>query len=170
LGDVNGKGAFTHTAYNDYEILATNLLDGGDRRVSERIPAYALYTDPPLGRVGMNEREARASGRNVLAASMPMSGVARARERGETRGLMKLLADADTGRILGGAVLGIGGDEVIHVLMALMYAGAPYTLLERAAFGIHPTVSELLPSLVGDLQPLGPDTGDSDSPRGGDSR
>ena len=170
LGDVNGRGAFTHTAYNDYEILAANLLDGDDRRVSERIAAYALYTDPPLGRVGMNEHQARASGRSVLAASMPMSGVARARERGETRGLMKMLVDADTREILGGAVLGIGGDEVIHVLQALMYAGAPYTLLERAAIGIHPTVSELLPSLAADLRPLGPDTGHGGTPQGGNSR
>jgi pyruvate/2-oxoglutarate dehydrogenase complex dihydrolipoamide dehydrogenase (E3) component len=162
LGDVNGRGAFTHTAYDDYEIVAANLLDGADRKVSERIPAYALYTDPPLGRVGISEREARESGRAVLVGSLPMSGVARARERDETSGLMKVLVDADTRRILGAAVLGIGGDEVIHVLMALMYADAPYTLLKRTMMGIHPTVSELLPSLVDELRPLDPQGGKGD--------
>jgi len=154
LGDVNGRGAFTHTSYNDYEIVAANLLDGESRRVTDRIPTYALFVDPPLGRAGMTEREARASGRNVLAATMPMSRVGRAKERGETAGFMKVLVDADTKRILGAALLGIEGDEVIHTFLDVMYAGAPYTTIERAMH-IHPTVTELLPTLLGLLKPLG---------------
>ncbi len=153
LGDVNGRGAFTHTAYNDYEIVAANLLDGERRRVSDRIPAYALFTDPPLGRAGMTEHEARASGKNLLTATMPMSRVGRATERGETAGFMKVVVDAETKRILGAALLGIEGDEVIHSLLSVMYANAPYTLIERAML-IHPTVTELIPTLLGRLQPV----------------
>ena len=153
LGDVNGRGAFTHTSYNDYEIVAANLLDGESRRVTDRIPAYALFIDPPLGRAGITEGEARASGRNVLAATMPMTRVGRAKERGETAGFMKVLVDADTKRILGAALLGIEGDEVIHSLLDVMYANAPYTLIERAMH-IHPTVTELIPTLLGHLKPL----------------
>ena len=153
LGDVNGRGAFTHTAYNDYEIVAANLFDGENRRVSDRIPPYALFIDPPLGRAGVTEHEARASGKKLLAATMPMSRVGRATERGETAGFMKVVVDAETKRILGAALLGIEGDEVIHSLLGVMYADAPYTLIERAMH-IHPTVTELLPTLLGRLQPL----------------
>ena len=153
IGDVNGRGAFTHTSYNDYEILAANMLDGDPRRVSDRITAYALYIDPPLGRVGMTEREVRASGRPALVGRMAMARVGRARERGETQGFMKVLIDAETGRILGAAILGIGGDEVVHSLLDVMYAEAPYTVIRRAVH-IHPTVSELIPTLLGSLEPL----------------
>ena len=152
LGDCNGRGAFTHTSYNDFEIVAANLLDGEARTVNDRIAAYALYTDPPLGRAGMTEAEARRSGRNVLVASMAMADVARAIEKGETTGLMKLVVDADTRKILGAAILGTGGDEVIHCILDLMYAGAPYTVLQRAMH-IHPTVAEMLPSLAAELVP-----------------
>ena len=147
LGDCNGRGAFTHTAYNDFEIVAANLLNGETRTVHDRIAAYALYTDPPLGRAGITETEARAAGRKVLVASMAMADVARAIEKGETAGLMKLVADADTRKILGAAILGTGGDEAIHCVLDLMYAGADYTLLARAMH-IHPTVAEFLPSLA----------------------
>jgi pyruvate/2-oxoglutarate dehydrogenase complex dihydrolipoamide dehydrogenase (E3) component len=153
LGDCNGKGAFTHTSYNDFEIVAANLLDKDHRRVSDRILAYNLYTDPPLGRVGMTETEARKSGRRVLIATMPMENVSRAYEKGETQGFMKILADQDSKEILGASILGVSGDEVIHVLLDLMYAKAPYTLLQRAMH-IHPTVSELLPTMMGALKPL----------------
>jgi pyruvate/2-oxoglutarate dehydrogenase complex dihydrolipoamide dehydrogenase (E3) component len=153
LGDCNGKGAFTHTSYNDFEIVAANLLDNDQRRVSDRILAYNLYTDPPLGRVGMTETEARKSGRRVLIATMPMENVSRAYEKGETQGFMKILADQDSKEILGASILGVGGDEVIHVLLDLMYAKAPYTVLQRAMH-IHPTVSELLPTMMGALKPL----------------
>jgi pyruvate/2-oxoglutarate dehydrogenase complex dihydrolipoamide dehydrogenase (E3) component len=153
LGDANGRGAFTHTSYNDYEIVAANLLDGGHRRVTDRIPAYALYIDPPLGRAGMTEREARASGRKVLAATMMMSRVGRARERGETQGFMKILVDAQTRLILGAALLGIEADEAIHSILDVMYAGAPYTVIQNAVH-IHPTVTELIPTLLADLKPL----------------
>ena len=153
LGDVNGRGAFTHTAYNDYEIVAANVLDGGMRRVTERIPAYALFIDPPLARAGMSEREARKSGRAVLVATMPMSRVGRARERGETAGFMKVLVDARTERILGASLLGIEADEAIHAIIDVMYADAPYTLLRRAMH-IHPTVAELIPTLLSKLKPL----------------
>ena len=153
LGDANGRGAFTHTAYNDYEIVAANLLDGDSRRVSDRIPAYALYTDPPLARVGMSEREARASGRKILAGKMLMTRVGRARERGETQGFMHVLVDAETQKILGAALLGIEADEAVHALLDVMYANAPYTVIQRAMH-IHPTVSELIPTLLGDLKPL----------------
>jgi pyruvate/2-oxoglutarate dehydrogenase complex dihydrolipoamide dehydrogenase (E3) component len=153
LGDVNGRGAFTHTSYNDYEIVAANLLDKDRRRVTDRIPAYALFIDPPLGRAGMTVREVRASGRKALIGRMPMARVGRARERGETQGFMQVLVDAETKRIVGAALLGTEGDEAIHCLLDVMAAGAPYTLLQRTMH-IHPTVSELIPTLLGDLKPL----------------
>ena len=153
LGDANGRGAFTHTSYNDYEIVAANLLDHDRRRVTERIPAYALYIDPPLARVGMTEREVRASGRQALVGRMPMSRVGRARERDETLGSMSVLVDAQTRKILGAALLGIEADEVIHAILDVMYADVPYTVIQRAMH-IHPTVSELIPTLLGDLKPL----------------
>ena len=153
LGDCNGRGAFTHTSYNDFEIVAANLLDNDPRRVSDRITAYNLYVDPPLGRAGMTEAEVRASGRPALIAKMPMERVARAVEKGETRGFMKILVDYDTELILGASLLGTGADEVIHTLLDLMYAKAPYTILKRAMH-IHPTVSELLPTMMSELQPL----------------
>jgi pyruvate/2-oxoglutarate dehydrogenase complex dihydrolipoamide dehydrogenase (E3) component len=153
LGDVNGRGAFTHTSYNDYEIVAANLLDHENRKVTDRIQAYALYTDPPLGRAGMSEQEVRASGRKALFATLPMRRPHRARARGETQGFMSVLVDAETSKILGAAILGIEGDEVIHSVLDVMYAGAPYTVVQRAVH-IHPTVSEFLPVLLGDLKPL----------------
>ncbi len=156
LGDCNGKGAFTHTAYNDGEIVAANLLDGDSRRVTDRIPAYALYTDPPLGRVGLSEAEVRASGRGALVGKRPMTRVARAVEKGETQGFMKIVVDAETREILGAAILGTGGDEVIHSILDVMYAKAPYTVIQRAVH-IHPTVSELIPTMLGELEPLRPD-------------
>jgi pyruvate/2-oxoglutarate dehydrogenase complex dihydrolipoamide dehydrogenase (E3) component len=152
LGDCNGRGAFTHTAWNDYEIVAANLLDGADRRVSQRIPGYALYIDPPLGRVGMTEAQARASGRPLLLSTRPMARVGRAVEKGESLGFMKLVADADTKRILGAAILGTGGDEAIHGILDMMNADQPLATLQWAV-PIHPTVSELIPTLVGDLRP-----------------
>jgi pyruvate/2-oxoglutarate dehydrogenase complex dihydrolipoamide dehydrogenase (E3) component len=151
LGDCNGRGAFTHTSYNDFEIAAANLLDGEDRKLSDRIPAYALYIDPPLGRVGMTEKEARASGREILISTRPMSRVGRANERGETKGFMKVIADAKTKQILGAAILGIEGDEAIHGFIDAMNARSPYPVLQRA-MPIHPTVSELIPTLLGDLK------------------
>jgi len=153
VGDVNGRGAFTHTSYNDYEILAANMFDDDPRRVSDRILTYGLFIDPPLGRVGMTEREARESGKDVLIGKMMMARVGRARERGETDGFMKILVDAKTERILGAALLGIGGDEIVHSLLDVMYADAPYTVIQRAVH-IHPTVTELIPTLLGDLKPL----------------
>ncbi|MDQ6685042.1 MAG: FAD-containing oxidoreductase [Pseudomonadota bacterium] len=153
LGDVNGRGAFTHTAYNDFEIVAANLLDGGDRRVGERIAAYALFTDPPLARIGMSEAEARASGRKTLLGVMPMSRVGRARERGETQGFMRVLVDAESERIVGATLLCIEADEIIHSLLDMMYAGASYKVVQRAVH-IHPTVSELIPTLLGKLREL----------------
>ena len=153
LGDANGRGAFTHTSYNDYEIVAANVLDGGTRKLSDRIATYALFVDPPLGRAGMTEREVRASGRKALVATMPMTRVGRARERGETQGFMKVLVDAETQRILGAAMLGIDGDEIVHSLLDAMYADAPYTVIQRAMH-IHPTVTELIPTLLGSLKPL----------------
>lgn len=154
LGDCNGRGAFTHTAYNDYEIVAANLLADGARRVSDRLTAYALYTDPPLGRAGMSRAEAQASGRRVLVGARPMTRVSRAVEKGETQGFMRILVDADTDEILGASILGVGGDEAIHGVLDMMYAKAPYGVLQRAVH-IHPTVSELIPTLLGELQPLG---------------
>ena len=153
LGDCNGKGAFTHTAYNDYEIVGANLLDGDHRRVSERITAYALYTDPPLGRAGMTEAEVRKSGRKALVGKRSMTRVGRAVEKGETQGFMKILVDAETKMILGASLLGIECDEVIHSLLDIMYAKAPYTVVQRAMH-IHPTVSELIPTILGELKPL----------------
>jgi pyruvate/2-oxoglutarate dehydrogenase complex dihydrolipoamide dehydrogenase (E3) component len=155
LGDCNGRGAFTHTAYNDGEIAAANLLDNDHRRVSDRIPAYALYIDPPLGRAGMTEAEVRRTGRKALLGKRPMTKVGRAVEKGETQGFMKVVIDAETEQILGAAILGTGGDEVVHSLLDVMYARAPYTVVRRAVH-IHPTVSELIPTMLGDLQPLAP--------------
>jgi len=153
IGDVNGRGAFTHTSYNDFEILAANMFDDDARRVTDRITTYGLFIDPPLGRVGMTEREVRESGRKALIGKMMMTRVARARERGETQGFMKILVDAETKKILGAAILGIGGDEVIHSVLDVMYADAPYTVIQRAVH-IHPTVTELIPTMLGDLKPL----------------
>ncbi len=152
LGECNGRGAFTHTSYNDFEIVAANLLDGEDRRVSQRIPAYALYIDPPLGRVGLTERQARDSGKPVLIGTRPMTKVGRAVEKGETQGCMKIIVDAQSKRILGGSILGVGGDEAIHGIIDVMNADVPYTKLQQAV-PIHPTVSELIPTVLGDLQP-----------------
>ncbi|HJZ95308.1 MAG TPA: FAD-containing oxidoreductase [Candidatus Solibacter sp.] len=153
LGDCNGRGGFTHTSYNDFEIVAANLLDRDHRRVSDRITAYNLYIDPPLGRCGMTETEVRASGRKALTAQRPMTRVGRAVEKGESQGFMKIAVDAETKQILGAAILGVGGDEVIHTVLDMMYAKAPYTVMQRAMH-IHPTVAELLPTMLGDLKPL----------------
>ena len=153
LGDCNGKGAFTHTSYNDFEIVAANLLDHNRRRVSDRIMTYALFIDPPLGRAGMTEAQVKASGRKALVATRPMTRVARAVEKGETQGFMKVIVDAETKETLGAAILGVTGDEVIHTLLDVMYAKALYTTVSRAMH-IHPTVSELLPTLLQGLQPL----------------
>jgi pyruvate/2-oxoglutarate dehydrogenase complex dihydrolipoamide dehydrogenase (E3) component len=152
LGDCNGRGAFTHTAYNDFEIVAANLLDGEHRRVSDRIPAYALFIDPPLGRVGKSLTEARASGRRLLVGQRSMTRVARAIEKGDTRGFMKIVVDAETRKILGAAILGTGGDEAIHGILDVMNAGLPCDALQRAV-PIHPTVSELIPTMLGELKP-----------------
>jgi pyruvate/2-oxoglutarate dehydrogenase complex dihydrolipoamide dehydrogenase (E3) component len=159
LGDCNGKGGFTHTSYNDFEIVAANLLDGDPRRVSDRILAYNLYIDPPLGRAGMTERDAlsyskKQTGKQVLIGRRPMTKVARAVEKGETLGFMKILVEAESGKILGAAILGTGGDEVIHSILDVMYAKCPYTVIRRAMH-IHPTVSELIPTMLGELKPLG---------------
>ena len=153
MGDVNGRGAFTHTSYNDYEIVAANLLDDDPRRVSDRIPAYALFIDPALGRVGLTEAEVRALGRPALKGVMPMTRVGRAKERGETLGFIKVLVDAQSRQILGAALLCIEGDEIVHVLLDVMAAGAPYTVIQRSVH-IHPTVSELIPTLLAELTPL----------------
>jgi pyruvate/2-oxoglutarate dehydrogenase complex dihydrolipoamide dehydrogenase (E3) component len=153
LGDCNGRGAFTHTSYNDYEIVADNLLDGGSRKVTDRIPIYGLFTDPPLGRLGMTETEARRAGYKLLIGRLPMTDVARAREKGETQGLMKVLVDANSKEILGAAVLGVGGDEAVQSLVDAMYAHLPYTVVQHGVH-IHPTVSELIPTLLGELTPI----------------
>jgi pyruvate/2-oxoglutarate dehydrogenase complex dihydrolipoamide dehydrogenase (E3) component len=153
LGDCNGRGAFTHTAYNDYEIVAANLLDNDPRRVSDRILCYALYTDPPLGRVGLTETEVRKSGKPALIGTRPMTRVSRAIEKGETEGFMKVLVDAETKQILGASILGTGGDEAVHCIIDTMYAKVPYTNIQRAVH-IHPTVSELIPTVLGGLKPL----------------
>ncbi|NIO11327.1 MAG: FAD-dependent oxidoreductase, partial [Deltaproteobacteria bacterium] len=153
IGDCNGKGAFTHTSYNDFEIVAANLFDNDPRRVSDRILTYGMFIDPPLGRAGMTEDAVRKSGRKALIAKRPMTRVARAVEKGETQGFMKILVDADTKEILGAAVLGVGGDEIIHSILDVMYAKAPYTVIQRAVHA-HPTVSELIPTMLADLKPL----------------
>ena len=153
MGDCNGRGAFTHTAWNDHEIVMANLFDQDPRRISDRIPCYALFIDPPLGRIGINETEARASGRKLLCAKMPMQRVGRAREAGETQGFMKVLVDADSKLLLGAAILGLNGDEVVHTLLDVMAAGQPYTAISRTMH-IHPTVSELVPTLLQQLKPL----------------
>ncbi|HEV2379406.1 MAG TPA: FAD-containing oxidoreductase [Terriglobia bacterium] len=153
LGDCNGKGAFTHTSYNDFEIVAANILDHDRRRVSDRIRAYAIYIDPPLGRAGMTAVEVRRSGGKGLVGARPMTRVSRAVEKGETQGFMKVMVDAGTKEILGAAILGPGGDEAIHCILDVMYAKSPYTVLQRAMH-IHPTVSELIPTILGELKPL----------------
>jgi pyruvate/2-oxoglutarate dehydrogenase complex dihydrolipoamide dehydrogenase (E3) component len=153
LGDCNGRGAFTHTAYNDFEIVAANLLDGEQRRVTDRLTAYALYTDPPLGRCGMTETEVRKSGRPALIATMPMEDVSRAFEKGETSGFMKILVDKETKQFLGAALFGLNGDEIVHTILDQMYAKAPYTVMARAVH-IHPTVTELLPTMLQELREL----------------
>jgi len=153
LGDCNGRGAFTHTAYNDFEIVAANLLDGEQRRVTDRIMAYALYTDPPLGRCGMSETEVRKSGKPALIATMPMEDVSRAFEKGETNGFMKILVDKESKQFLGAAFLGLNGDEVIHTVLDQMYAKAPATVMARAMH-IHPTVAEFLPTMLQELREL----------------
>ena len=155
MGDANGRGAFTHTAWNDFEIVAANLLDKDPRRVTDRISAYALFIDPPLARVGLTEREVLASGRAALVGRMKMARVGRARERDETQGFMSVLVDASTKKILGASLLGIEADEVIHCILDVMAADAPYTVIQRAMH-IHPTVSELVPTLLSDLKPLAP--------------
>jgi len=160
LGDCNGKGGFTHTAYNDFEIVAANLLDNDPRRVSDRITAYALYIDPPLGRAGLTETEVRNSGKRALIGTRPMTRVGRAVEKGETQGFIKILVDADSKQILGASILGTSGDEAIHTLLDVMYARAPYTVMQRAMH-IHPTVSELLPTVLGELKPLASQLGAS---------
>ncbi len=153
LGDCNGRGAFTHTSYNDFEIVAANLLDGEARRVSDRIQAHALYIDPPLGQIGLTEAEVRKMGRPALIGKRPMTQVGRAVEKGETQGFMKVLVDADSKKILGAAILGTGGDEAVHCILDTMYAGAPYTTLTHAVH-IHPTVSELIPTMLESMEPL----------------
>jgi pyruvate/2-oxoglutarate dehydrogenase complex dihydrolipoamide dehydrogenase (E3) component len=153
MGDCNGRGAFTHTSFNDSEIVAANLLDNDPRRITDRIPAYALYIDPPLGRAGLTEAEVRKTARRALVGNRPMTRVSRAIEEGETQGFMKIVVDADTREILGAAILGVGGDEAIHSILDVMYAEAPYAVIQRAVH-IHPTVCELIPTMLGELQPL----------------
>jgi len=153
MGDCNGRGAFTHTSWNDFEIVAANLLDNDQRRVSDRITAYALYTDPPLGRAGMTEAEVRKTGKPALISRLAMEDVSRAFEKGETKGFMKILVDRDSKQILGASFLGLAGDEVIHCVLDVMYAKAPYTVMQRAMH-IHPTVSEFIPTMMDDLKPL----------------
>ena len=153
MGDCNGHGAFTHTSYNDFEIVAANVLDGDPRRVSDRITTYALYIDPPLGRAGHTVEEVRRSGRDALVGFRPMTRVGRAVEKGETQGFMKVVVDAQTKQILGAAILGVGGDEVIHGILDVMSAKAPYTTLARTMH-IHPTVSELVPTMLQEMRPL----------------
>ncbi len=153
IGDCNGRGAFTHTSYNDYEIVADNLLNGTQRRVTDRITTYGLFIDPPLGRAGMTENEVRKSGRKALVGKRPMERVGRAVEKGETQGFMKFIVDAGTKEILGAAILGVGGDEAVHSVLDVMYARQPYTLLTHAVH-IHPTVAELIPTTLGELKAL----------------
>ena len=153
MGDCNGKGAFTHTSYNDFEIVAANLLDNDSRHVSDRIHAHALYIDPPLGQIGLTEAEVRRTGKPALIGTRPMTKVGRAVEKGESKGFMKVLVDAESKKIIGAAILGTGGDEAIHCILDTMYSGSQYTTLQRAMH-IHPTVSELIPTVLGDLKPL----------------
>ena len=153
IGDCNGRGAFTHTSYNDYEIVADNRLNGEQRSVDDRLNAYGLFTDPPLARVGLTDSEIRKSGRRALVGKRLMTRVGRAVEKGETQGFMKITVDADSKEILGATILGVGGDEAIHCILDLMYAKAPYTVLQRAVH-IHPTVAELIPTILGELKPL----------------
>ena len=153
VGDCNGRGAFTHTSWNDHEIVVANLFDNDPRRISDRIPCYALFIDPALARIGLSETEARASGAKLLRAKMPMQRVGRAREAGETQGFMKVIVDADSQRLLGAAILGLNGDEVIHSLLDVMAARQPYTVISRNMH-IHPTVSELVPTLLQQLRPI----------------
>ena len=153
MGDCNGRGAFTHASWNDFEVVAANLLDNDQRRVSDRITAYALYTDPPLGRAGMTEAEVRKTGKPALISTMAMKDVTRAYERGEAKGFMKILVDRDSKQILGASFLGLEGDEVIHCVLDIMYAEAPYTVVQRAMH-IHPTVSEFIPTMMDRLKPL----------------
>jgi pyruvate/2-oxoglutarate dehydrogenase complex dihydrolipoamide dehydrogenase (E3) component len=153
LGDCNGRGAFTHTAYNDYEIVADNLLNGANRKVSDRIPIYGLFIDPPLGRLGRTEAEARNAGSDILVGRMAMKDVSRAREKGETRGFMKVLVEAGSKQIVGAAILGVGGDEAVHSLVDAMYGHLPYTVVQHGV-RIHPTVSELIPTMLAELTPL----------------
>ncbi|BBY76831.1 hypothetical protein MPRF_37300 [Mycolicibacterium parafortuitum] len=153
MGDCNGRGAFTHTSYNDFEIVAANLLDDDPRRVSDRVTTYALYIDPPLGRAGMTADEVRRSGRKALVGKRPMTRVGRAVEKGETQGFMKVVVDAETEQILGASILGVGGDEVVHLILDVMTAKLPYTAISRTMH-IHPTVAELVPTLLQDLRPL----------------
>ena len=153
MGDCNGRGAFTHTSYNDYEIVAANLLDSDPRKVSDRIAAYAMYIDPPLARIGLSLAEAKQSGRKLLVGYRPMTRVGRAVEKGESAGFMRVVVDAQSHEILGASILGVGGDEVVHALLDVMYAKAPYTTISRAMH-IHPTVSELVPTLLQEMQPV----------------
>jgi pyruvate/2-oxoglutarate dehydrogenase complex dihydrolipoamide dehydrogenase (E3) component len=153
MGDCNGRGAFTHTSYNDFEIVAANLLDNDPRRVSDRVTTYALYIDPPLGRAGLTVDQVRKSGRKALVGKRPMTRVGRAVEKGETQGFMKVVVDAETEEILGAAILGVGGDEVIHAIIDIMTAKKPYTAISRTMH-IHPTVSELVPTMLQEMKPL----------------
>jgi pyruvate/2-oxoglutarate dehydrogenase complex dihydrolipoamide dehydrogenase (E3) component len=153
MGDCNGRGAFTHTSYNDFEIVAANLLDNDPRRISDRVPTYALYIDPPLGRAGLTVDQVRKSGRKALIGTRPMTRVGRAVEKGETQGFMKVVVDAETKEILGAAILGVGGDEVVHSLLDIMSARDPYTSIARTMH-IHPTVSELVPTMLQEMKPL----------------
>ncbi|MCO5399233.1 FAD-containing oxidoreductase [Ralstonia soli] len=153
MGDCNGRGAFTHTSYNDYEIVAANLLDDDPRKVSDRIQAYAMYIDPPLARVGMSLTEAKQSGRKLLVGNRPMTRVGRAVEKGESQGFMRVVVDAQTHEILGASILGVGGDEAVHSILDVMAAKAPYTTISRAMH-IHPTVSELIPTLLQSMEPV----------------
>jgi pyruvate/2-oxoglutarate dehydrogenase complex dihydrolipoamide dehydrogenase (E3) component len=152
MGDCNGRGAFTHTAYNDFEIVADNLLEGGKRRVTDRIACYGLFIDPPLGRVGLTEAEARAAGRTVRVGKRPMTRVTRAIEKGESQGFMKVIVDGHSNEILGAAILGVDGDEAVHGILDTMSAKAPFTTLKNTVH-IHPTVSELIPTVLGELRP-----------------
>ncbi|WP_201314237.1 FAD-containing oxidoreductase [Dyella sp. EPa41] len=152
VGDCNGKGAFTHTSYNDYEIVAANLLDKESRRISDRILTYALFIDPPLARIGLSEQEAVRKGHDVRVGVRPMARVGRAIERGETLGFMKVIVDGSNHQLLGASILGVNGDEAIHCLLDTMYAKAPYQTVTHAVH-IHPTVAELLPTTLQGLQP-----------------